>query len=376
MTSLEKDIIEILKTRDLSFEEFMQRALYTPELGYYMKEQPVIGRGGDFYTSSSIEGFFSVLMGIQTEEIWQAMGYPQEFVFLEFGSGTGHFALDMLSYLKNRPIYEALKYIIVELNPHRIRQQRTLLSDHEAVLTWISDIEEAAPFEGIIFSNELLDAFAVSVVVIKDGMPMELWLSLSDGKITECLKPIRPEIRRYILEFCPDMLDGTSYEEGYRTEINLRIKDWLSDCSTHLKRGFIITVDYGYSALDYYSPDRNRGTLLCYYKHSVNEDPYINIGEQDITAHVNFSSLKKWGEELGLKTCGFASQGVFLASLDIERAIKYLYGANPDAFAIARLKTLLVPQGLGESHKVMVQSKGLPEIRLRGFELSNRVRYL
>lgn len=376
MTRLEQAIIEILKTRELPFEEFMQRALYTPELGYYMKEQPVIGRGGDFYTCSSIKGFFSVLMAIQTEEIWQVMDRPKEFVFLEFGSGTGHFALDILNYFKDRPIYHALKYVIVELNPYRIRQQLNLLREHETVTRWISDIKEIAPFEGIIFSNELLDAFAVSVVVVKDGTPMELWLTLKDGRITECLKPLRQKLRVYILEFCPDMLDGNLYEEGYRTEINLRIKDWLSDCSTQLKRGFIITVDYGYSARDYYSPERYRGTLLCYYKHSFNEDPYINIGEQDITAHVNFSSLKKWGEELGLKTCGFASQGVFLASLDIERAIRYLYGEDPDAFAIARLKTLLVPQGFGESHKVMVQSKGVGDVKLKGFQMSNRVKYL
>ena len=139
---------------------------------------------------------------------------------------------------------------------------------------------------------------------------------------------------------------------GYRTEINLRIKDWLKDASEVLSEGFILTIDYGYSAWDYYSEERNRGTLLCYYHHQVSENPYVNVGGQDITAHVNFSSVKTWGEELGFKTIGFCQQGIFLISLGIEDIIQELHRSSKDyLFEVARIKRLIFPGTLGETDR-------------------------
>ena len=161
--------------------------------------------------------------------------------------------------------------------------------------------------------------------------------------------------------------------EGYRTEINLRIKDWLRELNEAMSEGFVLTVDYGYPAPDYYSEERNRGTLLCYYRHQVTEDPYINIGSQDMTAHVNFSSLKKWGEELGLTTLGFCQQGTFLVSLGIDEIIQELYANSNDyLFEVAKIKRLIFPGTLGETHKVMIQYKGKGNPELRGFSMKNR----
>jgi SAM-dependent MidA family methyltransferase len=143
-----------------------------------------------------------------------------------------------------------------------------------------------------------------------------------------------------------------------------------------LSEGFVLTIDYGYPAWDYYSEERNRGTLLCYREHQVCEDPYQNIGDQDITAHVNFTSLKKWGEELGFRTLGFCPQGTYLISLGIDEVITELYGDSPDPFDIARIRGLILPQGMGESHKVMILYKGKGNPALRGFDLRNQVRNL
>ena len=141
-----------------------------------------------------------------------------------------------------------------------------------------------------------------------------------------------------------------------------------------MTEGFILTIDYGYTAEEYYDEERTKGTLLCYYKHQVNENPYENIGEQDITAHVNFSSLRKWGEEIGFKTIGYCPQGTFLISLGIDEAITELYSNSPDYESeILKIKGLILPHGMGESHKVMIQYKGERLPALRGFSMRNQI---
>jgi len=177
-------------------------------------------------------------------------------------------------------------------------------------------------------------------------------------------------------EAIADYLNEFSIElaKGYRTEVNLRIKEWLRSIDEVLREGFVLTIDYGYSASDYYSEERNRGTLLCYCKHQMNEDPYQNIGEQDITAHVNFSSVKKWGEYLGLKTLGFCQQGTFLVALGIDEIINELYEHSPDyLFEVAKIKGLILPGTMGESHKVVIQYRGMSFPELRGFSIRNQV---
>ena len=147
----------------------------------------------------------------------------------------------------------------------------------------------------------------------------------------------------------------------------------MTQINETLKRGFILSVDYGYPSWDYYSEDRNRGTILCYRRHQISENPYENIGEQDITAHVNFSAVKKWGEELGFETLGFCKQGVFLVSLGIDKMIKELDENKSDyLFEIAKIKRLILPGTIGETHKFMIQYKGKGHPVLRGFSIKNQ----
>lgn len=358
----------------MSFETFMDMALYSPGLGYYTKDTTKIGRWGDFYTSSHLHPIFGAMIGRQMEEMWALMGRPDQFRIVEMGAGMGYLARDLLDYLKARGkeqgvneggFFEHINYSIIELNPSMKAHQQMLLNDYSDRIEWRSGLHELGPVAGCFLSNELLDAFPVRMVEM-DKELMEIYVSVEGDELVEVKMPCGDEVREYFREF------DIALPEGYRTEVNLRLKGWLKNISNTLSEGFVLTIDYGYPARDYYDEDRNRGTLLCYYQHQVNEDPYQHIGEQDLTAHVNFSSVKKWGEEFGLKTVGYCPQGTYLISLGVDEVMTELYGDSPDAFETAKVKSLILPQGMGESHKVMVQYKGGGEPKLRGFTLRNQ----
>jgi len=343
----------------------MEMALYYPGLGYYTKETATIGKKGDFYTSPHLHPVFGMMLGKQMQEMWESMGKPEDFQIMEMGAGMGYLARDMLDYLQTTGLFRHLSYTIVEMNPSVAARQQELLSGFSGIVRWVGHPGEAAGITGCIVSNELLDAFPVRLVEMDDEV-MEVFVTEKEGELAELNKKAAPEVLTYLSEFAPDL------PKGYRTEVNLRIREWLAGISSQLVRGFILTVDYGYSAKDYYSEDRSTGTLLCYYRHQINETPYQHIGEQDMTAHLNFSSLAKWGQDNSFKTIGFSSQGTYLVSLGIDRAITELYGDAPDPFELAKIKGLIFPQGMGESHQVMVQYKGKGAPVLRGFALRNR----
>jgi SAM-dependent MidA family methyltransferase len=312
-----------------------------------------------------------MIIGKQLEEMWEIMGKPSNFSAVEIGAGRGYLCKDMLEYLKNRHIFRSLNYIIAELNPVLRENQRNLLSDFSNKIKWISSVNDLHVIRGCIYSNELLDAFPVHLVEKEDTLK-EIFISFNENYfIEQCQDVSSLDIINYLKQFSITM------PRGYRTEINLRIKDWLRDIAEALTDGFLLTVDYGYTAQEYYEEDRTKGTLLCYHKHQVTENPYENIGKQDVTAHVNFSSLKRWGNEIGFKTIGYCPQGTFLIALGIDELITELYGDSPDYEAqILKIKGLLLPQGMGESHKVMIQYKGEGMPELRGFSLRNNVRHL
>jgi SAM-dependent MidA family methyltransferase len=358
----------------LSFEDFMEMALYFPGLGYYTKEATIIGRAGDFYTSPHLHPLFGAMIGKQMEEMWYLLNRPAEFYVIEMGAGLGYLAKDMMEYLKMREIYESLHYVIVELNPSVKISQGLLLKEFTGKIKWFDRLTDIGPIIGCFLSNELLDAFPVRLVEMEKNL-QEIYISVNgENEFTEIKKPCRPEVKKYFKEFAIDI--PSVMDSGYRTEVNLRIKEWLREISEILECGFVLTVDYGYSAEDYYSRERNRGTLLCYHQHQVIENPYINIGNQDMTAHVNFSALKKWGEEHDLSTIGFAPQGSYLMSLGIDEVMADMPELISDVLDIPKIKGLLLPEGMGESHKVMIQYKGREEVQLRGFALRNRMKYL
>ncbi len=421
MNLLKQKIIEkIKKEGPITFETFMDMALYYPELGYYTSPGTVTGRKGDFYTSPHLHQVFGAMIGRQLEEMWEIMGRPSDFHAVEIGAGAGYLCKDILDYLSKlhkatdisegrKDFFESLTYVIVELNPAVEEKQKILLADLAEKVTWVRSLNEFKQtksrtnipvIKGCILSNELLDAFPVHIVEMEDKTSM----SRGDKKGNENQIPPNPPLVKGGLGGFSDELkeiyvthNGNNFIEqkqdvsstnlisyfkkfsiniprGYRTEINLKIKDWLKEIYGVLSAGFILTIDYGYTVQEYYDEDRAKGTLLCYYKHRVNEIFYENIGKQDITAHVNFSSLKKWGDELGLKTIGYCPQGIFLIALGIDEVIAELYGSSSDYFfEVSKIKGLILPQGMGESHKVMIQYKGEGSPELRGFSIRNQI---
>ncbi len=372
MNVLGKKLIAMIEREGpIPFDRFMEIALYEPQDGYYASDGAGIGREGDFFTSSHLHPAFGRTIARQIEEMWELIGRPRDFVMVEMGPGEGYASKDVLGYLRERECCSSIHYRIVERNAAMRERQERRLAEFSDRVSWFTSLREMEGFRGCLFSNELLDAFPVHVVLM-DNVLREIYVTAKAGLLAEEAGPLSTGD---IVEYFRQM--NTRLEKGYRTEVNLGIRDWLQDVVAVLAEGFVLTIDYGYTAREYYSEDRDRGTLVCYHKHQLIEDPFLNVGEQDITAHVNFSSLKMWGGQLGLQTVGFTGQGAFLISLGIEEEIRDLDPNSRDfPFELARIKRLFLPQGLGESHMVMAQYKGSGMPSLKGFTLRNRVRYL
>lgn len=370
------NLSDIIKERirldgPMTFRSFMQAALYHPGMGYYASPNTSIGRKGDFYTSPQAHPIFGAMLGEQALEAWRILGEPSTFHIIESGGGMGHLCNDMLNYLKDKPAYEGLKYTIIEINPHLEDQQWSLLINHASNVSFAKSLDDICPADkGLIISNELFDAMPVHLIEMRTN-PMEVHVSLENNEFTETLGPLSDAaISDYLNEFIKDKLP-----EGYRTEVNLEMKDWFSSASKVLKEGFVVSIDYGYGAAEYYADERSRGTIMCYYKHQLSENPYENIGGQDITSHVNFSALKRFGDELGFAGIGFARQGAYLVSLGIDKMIAEMRSKNPGGFKrdLMLIKNLIMPGTMGDTHKVLVQYKGQGKPLLRGFMMSNKI---
>ncbi len=371
MEDLREKIINLIRQGGpVTFERFMETALYEPGIGYYASPHTELGRAGDFYTSPHMHPVFGAAIGRQIEEMWRIMGSPEGFDIIEMGAGRGYLCLDMLDYLKGGEFFSRLTYTVVEISPYMAERQKELLKSFEDKVRWASSLEGLGPVRGCVLSNELLDSFPVHLVEMEEELK-EIYISFEGNRLIEVLGPPSDELSGYLREFSIEL------PRGYRTEISLKVRDWLRAVDKVLEEGFILTIDYGYPAAEYYSEERTRGTLLCYKGHALSEDPYEDIGRKDITAHVNFSALKKWGEESGLECLGFCPQGTFLVALGIDELISELYAGKDDyLFEVAKIKRLILPGTMGETHKVMAQYKGEKVPALSGFSLRDQSRYL
>ncbi len=373
LTEVISDRIQAKSDRLITFAEFMELALYHPQYGYYTTKAVDIGAQGDFFTSPHLGKDFGELLAVQFVQMWEVLGKPAAFTLVEMGAGQGILAVDIFKYLYKhyREFFEALQYIIVEVSPGLKQQQQQLLQGVANKVKWCS-LEEipALSITGCIFSNELVDAMPVNLFSLQDGQLGEIYVTLCENNtFTEvCSAPSTPKIAQY---FDLVGINLAQLAGNYRSEINLAAIDWLSTISQKLQQGYLLTIDYGYAAARYYNPMRSQGTLQCYYRHQYHNNPYINIGQQDITAHVDFTALERWGEKCGLQKVGFTQQGLFLMALGLGERIAAISTdcANNLEQLLQRRETLhqlIDPQGLG-GFGVLVQSKGLPlSISLKG----------
>lgn len=340
----------------ISFRDFMEMALYYPGLGYYMSGKERIGKEGDFYTSPNLTSVFGEMIGKQIVEMWKMLG-ESEFTIVEMGAGTGLLSLDILGYLEKHLTCEA-DYCIIEKSPALREEQKKRLGKKAR---WVNSIKELAGMKGCVISNELVDAFPVHLVVM-DKELMEVYVD-HDRRTEEFIERLRPApagLVNYMSEI------KVVLPHGYRTEINLEAVKWIQEVASSLEKGFIVTIDYGYPSSELYAEYRNSGTLMCYYRHTANENPYEHIGEQDITSHVNFSALDHWGRKNGLDLCGFTDQAHFLLGLGIENYLEMLQKNEPGNYfkKMRQIRNLIMD--MGEKFKVLIQEKGVNSYGLSG----------
>jgi SAM-dependent MidA family methyltransferase len=351
----------------ISFAEYMREALYHPLHGYYSK--PEAARFADYYTSVDVHPIFGRLLARQFAEMWEQMGRPDRFSLTEVGAGVGRLARHILEFAQRKlpEFYAAIQYVAVERSPLRSEQLSTRLGDFIQAGNCTASLEIPAHIgEGCIFSNELLDALAVHRVVQKEGKLLELFVAYDGKKFVETSQPLSTCV---ISEYFG--AQQIVLQEGQQAEAGLEVCDWIMEIARRLGRGFVLTVDYGHEAEDLYDAHHMAGTALAYRGHDANEEYYAAPGEQDLTAHVNFTALRQWGERGGLETVGLTSQTAFLLALGKENEFADLYEDGMDETdrlrARLQLKTLIFPEGMGERFQVMIQQKGVAGAKLTGF---------
>lgn len=369
----------------ITFAEYMDLVLYHSHYGYYTIEKPKIGDRGDFFTSSSLSADFAELLAEQFVQIWKILGVPYPFSVIEMGAGEGIFAFDVLSYLSLHypDCFAALQYKIIEQSPSFIERQKENLqkfleSDRKVYWQTWEEIENNSQI-GCFFANELVDAFPIHRVILKEGKLQEIYITWNKGKLTETIAEIsQPKLQEYF-DLIEIKILTEVYSEDYKTEVNLAALEWIERVTRKLKQGYLFIIDYGYKARRYYNPQRYRGTLKCYYQHRHHDDPYVNLGYQDITAHVDFTALERQGNFSGLKTVGFTQQGLFLMALGLGDRLSELSTEKLKITEVIKrrevLHQLIDPAGLGK-FGVLIQSKGLnntqEQEQLKGLKTPSR----
>ncbi len=361
-----RDVIaaEIAAAGRVTFRRFMELALYHPEHGYYMSGREVIGPRGDYLTSPEISPLFGAMIGRQVAEVWRRLGEPAAFTLVEPGPGNGTMARDLLRWAARAEpdLRAALRYVLVERSPAQAARQRRLLDGDDGVC-WA----EALPADvtGCIISNELLDAFAVHLVTVEAGVLREAYVEQRDGAFVEVWDtPSTADIATYFAAL------GRLPGEGARAEVNLAAPAWTREAATSLERGVVLTLDYGYPAAHLYASWRGQGTLLCFSRHTAGHDPYVRVGRQDITSHIDFTTVARAGRDAGLTLAGFTTQREFLTALGIHQALRPSEGGTgPGEEYIARYRAvtnLLESAGLGRV-RALAQARGVDATALRGF---------
>jgi SAM-dependent MidA family methyltransferase len=349
----------IREAGSIPFDEFMSLALYHPQHGYYIAADPSL----DYQTSPNVHPVFGAAIARQLGEFWRLLGRPSRFDIFEAGAGSGRLAGDILRALRlEQPdFYETVAYTLQDVSlqgpeaPRRLEAAGLPLDKINASET----LPEQASIEGCILSNELLDALPFRRVRPRGSRLLEVNVGLKNGRFLDHEVPASPEIWAYF-----DAL-GVMPADGCDAEVNLAAPRWVADAAKALRRGYVLTLDYGYEAPDLYSPWRRHGTLLTFHRHTSGDSPYARIGRQDITASVDFTSVKRAGESAGLTTHRLVQQSEFLAVLGIGDALRDAPAADEiEAYYALRRAVIELtdPAGLGRI-RALIQSKDAPAPR-------------
>ena len=364
MTLRERIEQEISQRGPIPFSCYMELCLYEPGLGYYAQRKEQFGKAGDFYTSSDVHAVFGRLMARQFEEMWRALGSPEPIKIVELGPGRGLFARDVLDWSRQKfpDFFRALHYTLVETSAASREKMTTTLGEYVAVgrASIAGDVASYVSTENVIvFANEFFDALPVEVLS-NHGVMRVGWEA---GRFVESFVPASAAEMEYIDRY------SIHPEEGERVEAGLEAERWMPRIAAAVPRGFVVIIDYGYTREELLA-GRYRGTIMCYRQHSASDNPYEAPGEQDITAHVNFTALRASGEQAGLECLSLVTQAQFLMGIGEETQFS-------DAFEDARLpqerakralqlKHLVTPAGMGETFHVLVMAKGVEKEKAAG----------
>jgi len=354
----------------VTFEWFMEQALYHPELGYYSSGRCAVGRRGDYFTNVSVGPLFGRLLAAQFAEMWEALGRPGNFVIVEQGAHRGDFARDVLEALRERApdFFSTLGYWIIEPFPVLREQQREALRDFSEKLRWEKSLLDLEPFCGVHFSNELLDAMPVHLISRTGAGWQERCVAESGAEFGFVTAPISDEELLRRLDPIRGHLNGP-----YETEVNLAALKWIESLAPKLTRGYVLAVDYGYSRDDFYAPERSSGTLQCHAHHRRIRSPFTDIGDVDITAHVDWTSVAERGKECGLTLNGFTDQHHFITGL-ISRLTQKEFAGEIEPGVRRALQTLLHPEFLGTAFQFLALARDAPDPPLSGFKFAREPR--
>ena len=357
--SLENIISKTIKDNNnpIGFDIFMNLALYHHQFGYYRSHKTIFGHKGDFITAPETSDLFGFCLAKQCKQVLNQGN------ILEFGAGSGILAAQILFELgKQNSLPE--KYSIIELSAQlkKIQQEtlkRTLPEIYDRV-EWLTELP--TNFKGVVIANEVLDAFPVKRVTLSNNHFYELGVDFKDN----CFQWKRFEYP-YLESVVPD---GDDLPEGYTTEINLQSDGWIKSLYNLMSEGVVLLIDYGMSQSEYFHPQRSDGTVKCFHKHKSNNNPFIHIGDQDITASVNFTDIAKSSIDAGFKVDGYSTQSMFLISLGIENFLVEEKDKKNKIKLAQEIKQLVMPGAMGEVFKVMALTKK-QAVKLDGFTEQN-----
>jgi SAM-dependent MidA family methyltransferase len=354
----------------ISFERFMEMALYQPGLGYYSAGAIKLGAAGDFVTAPEISPLFSRCLAAQCAEVFERLGSGD---ILELGAGSGIMAADILrelSVLNRLPA----RYMILEVSADlRERQQRLIAAQVPDLLgrvEWLDRLPRG--LRGVVLANEVLDALPVQRFRIRGAQVSTVGVTWQLGRLdwseVHAEAPLQAAVRAI------EKANGETLPDGYLSEVNLRLQPWIRGLAESLEQGVVLFMDYGLPQRQYYRSERREGTLLCHYRQRFHDDPLINAGVQDIGAWVDFTAVADAASEAGLRVAGFSTQAHFLIGCGIEHYLADIAQREViDRVQLARQAMLLtLPGEMGERFKVLGLSANY-EHALRGFGIRDLV---
>ena len=345
----------------ISFERFMEMALYEPGWGYYSAGAARFGEAGDFVTAPHVSSLFSRCVARQCRQVLAAIPAG---VILETGAGSGLMAVDVLQELEALGSMPEHYFILETSADLRSRQEQLFASRIPHLrprIAWLETLPEQ-PLSGIIIANEVIDAMPVARVALDNGVLHELCVGHDGDEFYWVRTPAPDGPVRASWDRIASGLPGP-LPEPFETELGLRVAAWVRSVSALLEQGAMLLIDYGYPGYEFYHPQRDRGTLLCHYRHRSHDNPFCYPGLQDITASVDFTALARAGLDNGLQLAGYTSQAHFLIGCGITEMAAALQNGKdcPDPAVTAQVKRLTMPGEMGERFKAIAFTREFPE---------------